>query len=170
MRILCILALLSVSFTLHDFHVTHTTIHHNHEAKSLEITVKVALEDLERALEDRGAKKVKIGEKDEHVKADQWIMEYLKKHLKVWPDNQPAEYVWVGKEQSKDLHDLYIYLEIPDCTKDGLFESLTLENTIFTNLLPHQSNIVLLDLGGKHKQNLTFTKAKSKQNLSVRWD
>ena len=43
----------SLFVSFHDFHVTHTNIYYNAEKESLEITVNVAIEDLEHALEDQ---------------------------------------------------------------------------------------------------------------------
>ena len=45
-------------FPFHDFHVTHTTFHYNDESKSMEITIKVAIEDLEKSIEQRYSKKL----------------------------------------------------------------------------------------------------------------
>ena len=39
------------------------------------------------------------------------IIDYLRQHLKISPNDKPAEYIWVGKELSRDMHDLYIYCE-----------------------------------------------------------
>ena len=36
----------------HDFHVTHTTFHYNDQSKSMEITIKVAIEDLEKSIKE----------------------------------------------------------------------------------------------------------------------
>ena len=43
-----------ICFSLHNFHITHTTLHYNASKSAIEITIKVAAEDLERALEDKG--------------------------------------------------------------------------------------------------------------------
>ena len=37
-------------FPFHDFHVTHATFHYNDQSKSMEITIKVAIEDLEKSI------------------------------------------------------------------------------------------------------------------------
>ena len=47
----------SLFISFHDFHVTHTTIHYNANKELLEITVKVAIEDLEKALKIKLQKK-----------------------------------------------------------------------------------------------------------------
>ena len=43
--------LLFIVLPFHDFHVSHTTLHYNTRQKSIEITVRVAIEDLEKTLE-----------------------------------------------------------------------------------------------------------------------
>ena len=50
---------------IHEFHVTHTTLYYNDDTKSVEITIKAAIEDLERSLDDVYSKKLKIGSKKE---------------------------------------------------------------------------------------------------------
>ena len=39
-----------IFFPFHEFHITHTTFHYNDESQSLEITIKVAIEDLEKSI------------------------------------------------------------------------------------------------------------------------
>ena len=41
----------------HDFHVSHTTFHYNNKTKSMEITIRVALKDLEKSIENKYSKK-----------------------------------------------------------------------------------------------------------------
>ena len=38
---------------LHDFHVSHTTLHYNKSEESIEITVRVAINDLEKTLQTK---------------------------------------------------------------------------------------------------------------------
>ena len=158
--------ILSTVFLLHDFHVTHTTLHYNSQKESIEITVKVAIDDLEHALEDHGAHSLNIGSSKESETVNKLIENYFKQRLKVSPNNNPVTYTWVGKEVSKDLHDLYVYFEIADCNANGQIKSLQVENTIFTEILPDQANIVLVEFG-EDNHNLTFTKAKSKQSITL---
>ncbi|MBO6516632.1 MAG: hypothetical protein JJ975_08780 [Bacteroidia bacterium] len=162
-------AILSAFFFLHDFHVTHTTLHYNSSEESIEITIKAAIEDIETALEDKGAENLEIGTDKEHEKAEQWIRDYFKQRLVISPNGKPAEYTWVGKEVSNDLHDVYVYFELVDCNKNGPIESLAVENTIFTEILPHQSNIVLIDFG-ENKHTLTFTKDQSNKSIVLNKD
>ena len=96
----------------HDFHVTHTTFYYNDESKSIEITIKVAVEDLERSLENEYSKKLKFEDNQEYEILDNLIKEYFSNHLKFSIDKNSQEYLWVGKEISDNLHDVYLYFEI----------------------------------------------------------
>ena len=154
----------SLFVSFHDFHVTHTTIYYNVDKEAIEITVNVAIEDLERALEDQTAKKVNIGTNSETELEDQLIEAYFRHRLMLVANNHLTHYQWVGKEISQDLHNLYIYFEILECNQNGTIESLLIENSIFTDILPEQSNIVLLEFGDK-SHNLTFSRAHKRQDL-----
>ena len=155
----------SLFVLFHDFHVTHTTIYYNADKESIEITVNVAIEDLERALEDQTAKKISIGTNAETESEDELIQAYFRQRLTLVPNNRLTHYQWVGKEVSQDLHNLYIYFEVLDCNQNGKIESLLIENSIFTDILPDQSNIVLVELGDK-SHNLTFSRAHKRHDLT----
>ena len=156
----------SLFVSFHDFHVTHTTIYYNADKEAIEITVNVAIEDLERALEDQTAKKISIGTNAETESVDELIQAYFRQRLTLVPNNRLTHYQWVGKEVSQDLHNLYIYFEVLDCNQNGKIESLLIENTIFTDILPDQSNIVLVEFGDK-SYNLTFSRALKRQELKL---
>ena len=113
----------SLLLSFHDFHVSHTTIYYNADKDSIEITVNVAIEDLERALEDQTAKKISIGTNTETESVDQLIEAYFRQRLTLAPNNRLTHYQWVGKEVSQDLHNLYIYFEVLDCNQNGSIET-----------------------------------------------
>jgi len=140
----------------HDFHVTHTTFHYNDESKSIEITIKVAVEDLERSLENEYSKKLKFEDNQQYEILNNLIKEYFSNHLKFSTDKNSQEYLWVGKEISDNLHDVYLYFEIPDYHNKDNIESITIENTLFLDAYSDQANIVLVEFLDK-KYNFTFT-------------
>lgn len=159
-----IVILWSLFISFHDFHVTHTNIFYNADKESLEITVNVAIADLERALEDQTAKKISIGTNVETESVDELIESYFRQRLTIAPNNRLTQYQWVGKEVSKDLHNIYIYFEVLNCNQNGEIESLLLENSIFTDIQPEQANIVLFDFRNESR-NLTFTRLQKRQNI-----
>lgn len=147
---------ITLIFSFHDFHVTHTTFHYNDESKSMELTVKVAIEDLEKSLENKNSNKVIFDIQADNQVHENLIKEYISNHLKLSVNNKVQEYQWVGKEISNNLHDIYLYFEIPNYSEIENVESITIENLLFLELYSYQTNIVLVELINKN-YNLTFT-------------
>tara|TARA_Y100001968_G_C19097166_1_gene590700 strand:- start:54 stop:572 length:519 start_codon:yes stop_codon:yes gene_type:complete len=154
-------------FPFHDFHVTHTTFHYNDQSKSMEITIKVAIEDLEKSIENRYSKKLdEVLDKQENKNIEKLIIEYCRKNLILSANKNIQEYQWVGKELSNNLHDIYLYFEIANYDKQENVELITIKNTLFLNLYSYQTNIVLIELIDR-KYNLTFTMDNDVQTIFV---
>lgn len=144
-------------FPFHDFHVTHTTLHYNDESKSMEITIKVAIEDLEKSIENKYSEKTDfLLDTQEKKNIEKLIVEYFRNNLIFSADKNIQEYQWVGKESSNNLHDIYLYFEIPNYDKNENVKSITIKNTLFFDLYSYQTNIVLIELIDR-KYNQTFT-------------
>jgi hypothetical protein len=120
----------------------------------MEITIKVAIEDLEISLEN---KELRIGTLNENIYSEEIIKNYFKNHLNIYGNNRIIDYNWIGKEVSDNLHDIYIYFEISNFNQNDTLKSLTLENTIFIETTHSQTNIVLIKFDD-NDYNLTFTK------------
>ena len=143
-------------FSFHDFHVTHTTFYYNDESKSIEITIKVAIEDLEKSIISRYSKKLDdLLDTQENKNSEGLILKYFTDNLTFSLDKNIKAYHWVGKELSDNLHDIYLYFEIPNYNKNENVESITIKNTLFLDLYDYQTNILLIELIDK-KYNLTF--------------
>jgi DNA-dependent RNA polymerase auxiliary subunit epsilon len=160
-----IILFISVLFicSFHDFHMTHTTLYHNPSLGNVEVTVKVAIEDLERSLQNESSEKLGIGTEKENQLAEKLIPNYFNKHLILLINNEMIKYEYLGKEINKNLHDIYLYFEIRNLDKIKI-NSINIENTLFLEISPNQTNIVL---GEFHNQNfnLTFTKDLKKKKL-----
>ena len=158
--------LFSLLLPSHDFHITHTSLHYNSELESIEITIKVAIEDLERSLESISSEKLRIGTNKENKSTQKIITNYFKNHLIIFTNDKFTNYKWVGKEIDNNLHDIYLYFEIPNCNQDGEIKSLNLENTIFLETELQQTNIVLIEFKDSNF-NLTFTKDQDVQRIKI---
>ena len=157
--------IVTLFFPFHDFHVTHTTFHYNDESKSMEITIKVAIEDLEKSIENKSTKKLDdLSNNQENINSEKLILEYFRNNLTFSLLDNTKEFKWVGKETSNNLHDIYLYFEIPNFDKNENIESITIKNTLFLDLYDYQTNIVLIELPEK-KYNLTFTIDKDIQTI-----
>tara|TARA_B110000003_G_scaffold231274_1_gene233747 strand:+ start:100 stop:600 length:501 start_codon:yes stop_codon:yes gene_type:complete len=141
----------------HDFHVSHTTLHYNNAQELIEITVRVAIDDLEKTLETKSSGKLKLGSPKENISSNQYIKNYFDHHLQISINKKMTAYNWIGKEIAKDLHDVYLYFEITDCNSNGNIESIAIENTLFLESSHKQTNIVLIEFGDIN-YNLNFNK------------
>ena len=160
-----ILLILFSLLPFHDFHVSHTTLHYNKAQESIEITVRVAINDLEKTLETKSSGKLKLGSPKENKSSDKHIKNYFDHHLQISINEKMEAYNWIGKEIAKDLHDIYLYFEIPECNPSGKIESITIENKLFLESSHKQTNIVLVEFGDLNF-NLTFTKDYTKGRVA----
>jgi len=129
----------------------------------MEITIKVAIEDLELSLDNI---ELRIGTLNEKKSSEEIIKNYFKNHLIIYGNNKIIDYKWVGKEISDNLHDIYIYYEISNFNQNDKIKSLILENTIFIETTHNQSNIVLIEFED-NDYNLTFTKDLNRQKIEI---
>lgn len=159
-----LLLFLPLSTILHDFHITHTTLYYNSDLETMEITIKVSIEDLERSLGINNSEKLRIGTAKEHVLVNEKIENYFFERLKIYTNNKKYNFNWIGKELHNNLHDIYLYFEIPNFNKNGEVESIKLTNTIFLEAEINQTNIVLVEYNNDNF-NLTFTKDQETQRI-----
>ena len=146
----------------HDFHVSHTSLHYNKTQESIEITVRVAIDDLEKTLETKSSSKLKLGSPKENKSSNQYIKDYFNYHLQISLNEKKVGYNCIGKEIAKDLHDIYLYFEITDFQSNGEIESIAIKNTLFLERSHKQTNIVLIEFEGIN-YNLIFNKDHTKQ-------
>jgi hypothetical protein len=150
--IACLLISLSAanaaSFTLHRYHTSLTRLDYNAKDKSIETSIQLFTHDLVPLLEKRTKKKIDL-EKTPGI--DNLIFEYLSENF-ILKDNKGEirKLKWVGKEV--DVDTAWVYLEIPsDKSPDGF----SLQNTIFFESFPEQTNLVIARFDEK-KSDLLF--------------
>ena len=149
----------------HDFHVSHTTFHYNNKTKSMEITITVALKDLEKSIENKYSKKFNdFLDNQKNISLEKRIVEYFENNLNLSVNNHILRYHWVGKELSNNLHDIFLYFEIPNYDKKENLGTITIQNSLFLELYNNQTNIVLINIID-NKYNLTFTTDNSVQTI-----
>ncbi len=149
----------------HDFHVSHTTFHYNNKTKSMEITIRVALKDLEKSIENKYSKKFNdFLDNQKNISLEKRIVEYFENNLNLSVNNHILRYHWVGKELSNNLHDIFLYFEIPNYDKKENLGTITIQNSLFLELYNNQTNIVLINIID-NKYNLTFTTDNSVQTI-----
>jgi hypothetical protein len=92
-----------VSATDHPIYVTVTEIEHNASAKTLEVTCKIFTNDFENVLKNLYPnQKIDIVRPIDKSKMNQWISQYIQRHLNVTVDKKKCSLNFVGYEQVED--------------------------------------------------------------------
>jgi len=137
----------------HDIHLSKCEIEYVKEEKTIQISLRMFIDDLELALTDRGASDLFLFTKKEHPEALDYIDQYLRETFKVQTDNQELSYQFIGKEMSDDLAAVWCYLEIEDVEFEHNFK---VENKVLMELYADQRNIVQVKLDKNIKEHFLF--------------
>lgn len=134
----CILYL-SSGFLVHKFYISHYTL--DYKNRSLQVTVKVFTDDLEKALR-QGDAALKIDEKSDAKLLGPKIMAYYKEHLQLKTD-KVQNLQWVGYELENDL--VWIYLEVPEMASAP--KSMEINCNVLTEIYEDQINLFRVNCG-----------------------
>lgn len=146
---------------LHPFYVSVTEIHHNSNTKSLEISCKVFVDDMEKILTQTYKTTVDLSDVKQQASNDKLMFEYFSKHLSVKPDGKTAKLQYVGYE--KDSESVYCYLEV---TGVPTVKKLEISNSILHDLTSDQINIMHVIVNGKRQSyKLDFPKKQMSFNF-----
>ncbi|MGI8757602.1 MAG: DUF6702 family protein [Acidimicrobiales bacterium] len=120
----------------HTYHTSLTRIDYDEKEKLAEISIQMFPHDLVPILEKRTKKNIDLGKK---INIDDIILKYLDENF-ILKDKQGEikKLVWVGKEIQADT--IFVYVEIP---LENDFEGFNLQNTLFFESFPEQTNLVI---------------------------
>jgi len=126
----------------HTYHTSLTRMDYNAKDKNIEISIQLFVHDVTPMLERRLKKQVDIAKT---AGVDGEIFNYLEETFVLQnKKGEPQKLKWVGKEFENDV--VYAYVEIPF---EGSLDGLKLQNTIFFESFPQQTNLVIAHFGEK---------------------
>jgi len=135
-------------------------IDYNDQAQTLEISLKVFADDLEKTLEKQGAIGLNIGYNNEHEKTDLYIERYLKNTFTLEVNGEVYDYKFLGKQV--EFNDTWCFIEAENVPQ---IESLSIENTIFMEMFDEQINLIHVRVGEQQK-SLRLTRRKPQKELT----
>ena len=130
----------------HDFHVSITQIDHNAQAGTLEMAVKIFVDDLEGSIAALGGGKLHLGEAGQAANADSILFAYLENRLQVTLNEKPQKMSWVGDEIEADA--VWCFLEIGQIKH---VSSIEITNRILLERFDDQANVVHVQANGQSK-------------------
>ncbi len=138
--------ILSLSGTLggHNFHVSITNGELNPKTETLQLYMKVFMDDLEDGIKSSTNKALNLDKPNVLPQADTLISNYILGRFSVKANGQKLNFRYIGKEIEQDI--VFVYLEVP--VKPTVKE-LAITNTLFFDRFDDQSNIVNIEVRGE---------------------
>lgn len=135
-----------IYFSAHPFHVSVCDVYYNKEAKSIAITHKIFLDDLEQALRKSSGRNIDIMESASNDQLGPLVDNYLEKNFTLTVDGKRQKLNFIGSEIQADA--IWIYQESAPL---GSFEEVSVKNTVLFEMFDDQTNLVHIKNGKKTK-------------------
>ena len=130
----------------HPLFVTVTEINHNAKDKTLEISCKIFTNDLEGALKKSVRSSVDLGDPRNKKITEQYIRDYITRHLEIKVDDKPVALQFVGSEKETDA--TWSYFQV---TQVESVHKLGVTNTLLYESFDNELNIMHVTVGGNRK-------------------
>ena len=130
----------------HPYHISVCDIEHNSESKSLQVSQRVFLDDLEEVLNQRFDIQIDVTHPKNPAYRDSLIQVYLFENINIRVDGKEKKRSYVGNEIEED--GMWCYIEYFGVKK---VSTLDIKNTVFFNKFDDQANIVHFKYAGKTK-------------------
>ncbi len=129
--------LIYISGFLHDFHTSIAEVQYNSKTESLEVSLRVFTDDLEKVLSAANNNKLIKIEGDNNA-IDGLIVQYLKKNFALVSTKKEVKLAqYYGRENEADA--TWLYFEIQNCKN---LEGYTIFNAVFQETFEDQTNII----------------------------
>lgn len=146
----------------HKFYVSVTQIEYSESNRAIQITSRIFIDDLEKALNQRYDMEVYLGSDKEIEKADYWIEKYLNSRLKFTLNGRAQKLTFLGKKYDNDLVVCFLEIENISLKETNQFD---VENQLLTDVFDDQQNITHITLNTL-KKSFVFNKESNKGMLN----
>lgn len=144
---------LAICFYLHPIHVSVTEIEFDEKDKTLEIMMRVFIDDLELSLQNSLRQpELDILNPKNSVTTDALVKEYLNNHFKIILDGKLQRTNYLGHERESEA--FIFYIEVTNVKK---WETIHIQNDIIIATHDDQSNLVHVYVQD-HVKSLRLTK------------
>jgi hypothetical protein len=162
LSILAVLFVLSSAFTFHKFYVGVFQVDYFKEKKAVQITARLFIDDLEKALHKKHNKHFYISTKDEVIDANSYIAKYLDEKFKIKINNKIQTIQFLTKEQEENIVICYLKINFKDNIKE-----LDITNNVLSDVFNEQQNLLHLNING-NKKTILFTNTETNQKLKYK--
>ncbi len=149
------------SFSTHKFYIGVYQVDYKLDKKEFQITSRVFIDDIEKALETKYKKKLYLATSKENKESDALIAKYFKEKFKVAVNDKAQEMVFLAKEYEDDV--LICYHKINYSSK---IKSLNMYNTILTEQFSEQQNLLHINVNS-NKKSFLFTNTNTDEKIQL---
>lgn len=140
------LLLISWLNLIHPFYVSVTEITHNAKSQSVEVSCRMFNDDLEKAINKFYNTHQDIVKPADKAKLNQFIADYVKKHLQIRADGKTLQLNYLGYEIQEDA--AWCYLEAKGISTVKKID--VIDDLLYTEH-PEQSNMLHVTVKGERK-------------------
>lgn len=120
----------------HPFHVSVCEVYHNPKTNSLEISMKIFIDDLELALQNQGNEKFRLVDSNDNDTNSTHLNDYITEQFKIKIDSKAVALELVGYEFEDDV--ILCYFEV---NKIKQIQEIEIHNGIITEIYDDQINL-----------------------------
>ena len=150
------------AFSMHKYYISLTNIEYKKENNSLQITVKLFIDDLQETINNTYNTNHELTLQNERSEVDSLIVKYSTDHFKIELNETATKYLYLGKEYDSDV--VYLYFEIENIQN---FYSIGIQNNMLIEFFPEQKNIVKLNIN-KKKKSFILTSENDKEMFDLK--
>ncbi len=158
-KILFIVIIPLLSFTAHKYYVSMTIIKYVKEERSVQITMRFFIDDIEKTINNRFKKEFNLTMSEELTETDKFLNLYIHQKFEVRINNKLVEYTFLGKEYDNDV--MFFYLE---CIDIDDIKSIEIKNKMLLEVFEEQQNYVKLHINDQIK-TMVLMKENDKEML-----
>ncbi|WP_117882591.1 DUF6702 family protein [Aureibaculum luteum] len=159
-KVFLLLLLPLFAFSVHKYYISLIKIEFKSENESVQITMRIFIDDLQEVINKTNNISIELGVKDESKEYNSLISKYIKDNFKIKIDSKIYNYQYLGKEYENDI--VYIYLELSNIKS---IKSIEISDTMLMEYFPSQKNIIKLNINDV-KKTFFLTEEASKDILN----
>lgn len=127
------------TLSMHDIHISNTIVNYDSESRTIQVSTRMFLDDLELDLISEGYKDLKLCTPYEADNGDQAVAEYILNNLYIISEKDTIALNYLGKEISDDYMAAWCYLESEEM---NMPHSLQFEIHYMLDIYDDQKNMV----------------------------
>lgn len=136
----------------HPFYVGVTEVQHNEKEKTLEISVKLFIDDFEAALNKQYRTTIDLSQPKDAVKMNEQVAGYLQQHLQLKINGQAVKTEFLGYEKEREA--AWCYIQVNNISS---VKKLEITNSLLYDVFDKQINLIHVTVKGQRKSNkLTY--------------